>query len=51
MQMKSSAAVNFEMNSDCEIVPEVYWKGNSGKILARLCKKIPKNSESNLQVL
>ena len=51
MQMKSSAAVNFEMNSDCEIVPEVYWKGNSGKILAGLCKKLPKKSESNLQVL
>ena len=51
MQMKSSAAVTFEMNSDCEIVPEVYWKGNSGEILAGLCKKLPKKSESNLQVL
>ena len=51
MQMKSSDAVNFEMNSDCEIVPEVYWKGNSGKILAGLCTKLPKKSESNLQVL
>ena len=51
MQMKGSAAVNFERNSDREIVPEVYWKGNSGKILAGLCKKIPNKSESNLQVL
>ena len=51
MQMKSSAAVNFEMNSDCEIVPEVYWKRSSGKILTGLCKKLPNKSESNLQVL